>query len=305
MHRGKLHPSLPIINNLSFHASPCFNLPFAWNGYLILVGKKKKKEKRNVRFDLSLHSSSLVKHSRDYSRDYSQNSLFLEPLRCFFYIFPRYIYRDRKSDYRISVREVQRLTAFGPKSNSFTISSAEAAVVEFVCQRSDRARDQINRKFRAIWLAQYDSLSKNPPLSLFEFHSLSLFRILLQLLYIFLLVRFIHQKKERDDSQYDSLPKNPLSLSLSSNFKNSLSLTNLLQKFIFPHEFSSNSCTFSFVRFSFIKKERERFRPRCIQLIFQAKVIARLFSMLLSQVLMQRDSRFPHFPRESLFNPNR
>ena len=145
------------------------------------------KKKRNVRFDLSLHSSSLVKHSRDYSRDYSQNSLFLEPLRCFFYIFPRYIYRDRKSDYRISVREVQRLTAFGPKSNSFTISSAEAAVVEFVCQRSDRARDQINRKFRAIWLAQYDSLSKNPPLSLssnFK-NSLSLFRILFQFLYIF------------------------------------------------------------------------------------------------------------------------
>ena len=287
------------------------------------------------------------------------------------------------------MREVQRLTAFGPKSNSFTISSAEAAVVEFVCQRSDRARDQINRKFRAIWLAQYDSLSKNPPLSLFEFHSLSLFRILLQLLYIFLFVRFI--EREKWVFQYDSLLKNPppslsfdsfptlvhsrfiyqkrekerekerdessntilcpkippsslflslrisktslslfrilfqllyilllvrfiyqkrekeremtlpirfsaqkfffpFSLFLSSNFKNSLSLTNLLQKFIFPHEFSSNSCTFSFVRFSFIKKERERFRPRCIQLIFQAKVIARLFSMLLSQVLMQRDS---------------
>ena len=236
MHRGKLHPSLPIINNLSFHASPCFNLPFAWNGYLILVGKKKGTFVSIYRY---IHLPSL--NIREIIREIILKILCFSN-RCVvsFTFFPRYIYRDRKSDYRISVREVQRLTAFGPKSNSFTISSAEAAVVEFVCQRSDRARDQINRKFRAIWLAQYDSLSKNPPLSLFEFHSLSLFRILLQLLYIFLLVRFIHQKKERDDSQYDSLPKNPLSLSLSSNFKNSLSLFRILFQFLYIfHSFVS------------------------------------------------------------------
>ena len=151
-------------------------------------------EKKNLRSDLSLHSSSLV--TRDCSRDYSQNSL--EP--CALLRFP--VYRDRKSDYRISVREVQRLTAFGPKSKSFTISSTEAAnVVEFVCQRSDRARDQINRKFRAIWLAQYDSPSKNPPhlsLQISKIHSLS--RILFQLLYILLLVRsfLIHLERERE-----------------------------------------------------------------------------------------------------------
>ena len=134
-------------------------------------------------------------------------------------------------------------------------------------------------------------------------NSLSLFRILFQLLYILLLIRFIYQKREIEREM--TLPIRffaqkflfPFSLFLSSNFKNSLSLTNLLQKFIFPHEFSSNSCTFiyyihslSFVFHSSKKRKRERFRPRCIQLIFQAKVIARLFSMLLSQVLMQRDS---------------
>lgn len=255
--------------------SPSFNLRFAWNGYLILVGKK------NVRSDLSLHSSSLV--TRDCSRDYSQNSL--EP--CALLRFP--VYRDRKSDYRISVREVQRLTAFGPKSKSFTISSTEAAnVVEFVCQRSDRARDQINRKFRAIWLAQYDSPSKNPPhlsLQISKIHSLS--RILFQLLYILLLVRsfLIHLERERE-REGDmtrlirfSVQKSPplflfefqkFTLSLSSNF--------------------------------YMKKERERFRWRGIQLIFQAKVIVRLFSML-RQVLVQRDSRSSRFPRESLLNP--
>ena len=238
MHRGKLHPSLPIINNLSFHASPCFNLPFAWNGYLILVGKKKGTFVSIYRY---IHLPSL--NIREIIREIILKILCFSN-RCVvsFTFFPRYIYRDRKSDYRISVREVQRLTAFGPKSNSFTISSAEAAVVEFVCQRSDRARDQINRKFRAIWLAQYDSLSKNPPpLSLFEFHSLSLSlsRILLQLLYILLLVRFIHQEKKREREMILSIILCPkifsLSLSLRISKIHSLSF-----------ELFSKSCTFSF-----------------------------------------------------------
>lgn len=66
--------------------------------------------------------------------------------------------------------------------------------------------------------------------------------------------------------------------------------------------FEFQKFTLSLSSNSYIKKERERFRWRGIQLIFQAKVIVRLFSML-RQVLVQRDSRSSRFPRESLLNP--
>ena len=194
---------------------------------------------------------------------------------------------------------------FTQKSPPLSLSNSFPTLVHSFFRSFHLSKEREREREREMIPIRFSAQKSLLPLSLssnFK-NSLSLFRILFQLLYILLLIRFIYQKREIEREM--TLPIRffaqkflfPFSLFLSSNFKNSLSLTNLLQKFIFPHEFSSNSCTFiyyihslSFVFHSSKKRKRERFRPRCIQLIFQAKVIARLFSMLLSQVLMQRDS---------------